>query len=146
MNLKRVALAGLAVFLVSQVIEYLIHGVWLQSMYLSLKQIWRPDMESKRWILGAVGFIVSFVFAYIFAKGYEGRGIMEGVRFGAVVGLFTALPSAYTTYVIFPIPYSLALTWFLAGMIQTILLGIVAALTYKPAEASTQARPVRARG
>jgi energy-converting hydrogenase Eha subunit A len=129
------------VYLVSQVLEYLIHGVWLQSTYLSLKQIWRPDMDSKMWIMWVVGFIVSFVFAYIFAKGYEGRGIMEGVRFGAVVGLLTALPSAYTTYAIFPIPYSLALSWFLAGMVEAIVLGIVAALVYKPA---VQARPVRA--
>jgi hypothetical protein len=39
---------------------------------------------------------------------------------------------AYGTYMIIPIPYFLALEWFLYGTAQVVLLGAVAAAVYKP--------------
>ena len=50
-----------------------------------------------------------------------------------VIGLFTSIPFAYGTYVMIPIPYSLALQWFIFGLLETIVLGIVVALIYRPA-------------
>jgi len=132
-NIKRFVAASLAVFVVSQILDFLIHGVILKATYESLKQLWRPDMESKMWIMYLVGFITSFLFTYIFVKGYEGKGILEGVRFGVVIGLFTSIPMAYGTYAMIAIPYSLALQWFAYGMVETIVMGIVVALVYKPA-------------
>jgi len=132
-NIKRFVAASLAVFVVSQILEFLVHGVILKATYESLKHLWRPDMESKMWIMYLVGFITSFLFTYIFVKGYEGKGILEGVRFGVIIGLFTSIPMAYGTYVMIAIPYSLALQWFIYGMVETIVMGIVVALVYKPA-------------
>lgn len=134
MNVKRYFAATLAVFIVSVALGYLVHGVILQSTYASIQGVWRPDVLSKMWINSVNYFILSFVFVYLFVKGYEGRGIMEGVRFGLLMGLIFAIPAAYGTYVIVPIPYYLALEWFLYGMAQTLILGIVAAAIYRPAE------------
>ena len=133
MNIKRFVAASLAVFVVSQILEFLIHGVLLKATYDSLKHLWRPDMQSKMWIVSLVGFITSFLFTYIFVRGYEGKGILEGVRFGVIIGLFTSIPMAYGMYMMIAIPYSLALQWFVYGMAEAIVLGIVAALIYKPA-------------
>ena len=132
MNVKRFIVASLAVYAVSLALGYLVHGVILRATYDSLKNVWRPDMPSKMWIEWLDGFIVSFLFTYIFTKGYQGKGIMEGLRFGLVIGLFVSIPMAYGTYMIIPIPYSLALEWFLYGTAQAILLGAVAAAVYKP--------------
>jgi len=132
MNVKRFIAASLAVFLVSQALSYLIHGVILTAAYEATKSIWRQDMQSKMWIESVNGLITAFLFTYIFIKGYEGKGIMEGVRFGLIVGLFVSIPMAYGTYVIIPIPYYLALEWFLYGTAVVILMGITAALIYKP--------------
>lgn len=135
MNLKRYIAASLAVFVVSLVLGYLIHGVILKSTYDSMAGVWRPDMQSKLWIEWLVGFLTSFLFVYIFAKGYEDKGMLEGVRFGLIIGLFVSIPMAYGTYVIVAIPYYLALEWFLYGTASWILMGITAALVYKPAGA-----------
>src|SRR5216683_2990035 len=105
MNVKRFIAASLAVYVVSLALGYLIHGVLLRATYDSLKSVWRPDMQSKMWIEWLDGFLVSFLFTYIFTKGYEGKGIMEGVRFGLIAGLFISIPMAYGTYMIIPIPY-----------------------------------------
>ncbi len=133
MNVKRYLAASVAVFIGAQVLEYLIHNVILRSLYEETKHLWRPDMESKMWIMWVVGLITSFLFVYIFSMGYERKGIMEGFRFGLVIGLFTALPMGYGTYVVIPIPYELAFKWFLYGTAEAIVLGIIAALVYKPA-------------
>ena len=41
---------------------------------------------------------------------------MTGIRFGFLIGLFFTIPMSYNWYVILPIPYHLALRWFLFGM------------------------------
>jgi uncharacterized PurR-regulated membrane protein YhhQ (DUF165 family) len=133
MNVKRFIAASLAVYVVSLALGYLIHGVILRATYDSLKNVWRPDMQSKLWIEWLDGLLVSFLFTYIFTKGYQAKGIMEGVRFGLIMGVFVSIPVSYGTYMIIPIPYYLALEWFLYGTAETILLGAVAAAVYKPA-------------
>jgi hypothetical protein len=130
MKWKAFLIASLCVFVASQALDYLIHNMVLGPTYEALKHIWRPDMESKMWIMPVVGGIWAVLFTMIFIKGYEGRGLMEGVRFGLLIGLFWAIPMAYGSYAVYPIPYSLAFQWFLYGTMETILLGIVVALVY----------------
>jgi hypothetical protein len=57
---------------------------------------------------------------------------IEGVRFGAIVGVLLSVPMAYGLYALLPVPYSLALQWFLCGFIEAVLLGLVAAAVYRP--------------
>jgi uncharacterized PurR-regulated membrane protein YhhQ (DUF165 family) len=134
MNIKRLIVASIAVFILFQVLDFIIHGVILRSTYETLKDVWRPDMMAKMWIMYIVSFIFSFLFVYVFTKGYEGRGIAEGIRYGILIGLLVNICVFYQ-YVVYPVPFSLALQWFIYGMIEFILCGIVAALIYKPKEA-----------
>lgn len=133
MNWKRILLTAAAVYVGYQILSILIHAVWLAPVYGSLAEVWRPEAEmmSKQWIMFVTSAFFAFFFAYIFARGYEGKGWQEGARFGAIIGLFVGVPAAYDAYAIYPIPYSLALKWFLSGFGATVLLGIVAALVYK---------------
>jgi hypothetical protein len=135
MNVKRYLLASLAVFVTGLVLEFLIHNVILKATYEPLKHLWRPDMESLMWIGPVMGVVMSLLLTYIFTKGYEGKGIMEGVRFGVVLGLFAMAPMALGTYMMIAIPVSLAVEWFVFGMIEYIVFGIVLAAVYKPASA-----------
>lgn len=130
---KRFWMTFVAVYVVYQVLGYLIHQVWLAPTYAATASLWRPEaeMQSKMWIMFVTSAVWSFVFTFIFARGYEGKGVGEGVRYGLLIGLFTALPMAYDNYVVLPIPYELALKWFLAGTAASIVLGIVASLIYR---------------
>jgi hypothetical protein len=40
--------------------------------------------------------------------------------------------SVYGQYTVYPIPYYLALQWFLYRLVQALILGAAAALVYKP--------------
>ena len=138
LNWKKLWITVAVIYVVNQVMGYLIHAVWLGETYASLAHIWRPEAEmmAKQWIMFVTAAVYCFFFVYLFAKGCEGKGVAEGVRFGAIIGLFVGVFSAYDWYVILPIPYSLALKWFLSGMVVTIIMGIVAALVYKPRSSS----------
>ena len=89
-------------------------------------------MDQKMWIFFVTGAIWTVIFTYIFVRGREGKGIMEGIRYGVLMGVFYNLTVAYDSFVIYPIPYSLALQWALGGIAITTIAGVVAALVYKP--------------
>lgn len=74
--------------------------------------------------------IVAYFLSLVFTKGYEGKGIGEGVRFGLFMGLIVATPMAYATYATMPITYSLALQWFLYGIIQYVIYGVILAAVH----------------
>jgi hypothetical protein len=133
---KKLLIAFVAVYVVGQIMGYLIHQVWLMETYASLASVWRPEAEmaSKMWIMFVTAATWSFFFCYVFARGYEGKGLAEGARYGAIIGLFFGISNAYDGYVIYPIPYSLALKWFLSGLAYCVVQGIVAAALYKPAK------------
>ncbi len=73
------------------------------------------DMASKVWIIGLVDLITVFPFA---TKGYEGKGIMEGVNYGAIARVLIGRSMSYGLCAVLPIPHSLALKWFLCGLVS----------------------------
>jgi hypothetical protein len=76
--------------------------------------------------------VFAFFFTFIFAKGYERKGLMEGIRFGVYMALFTFFVASFEQFIVYPIPYQLVWYWILAGLVQSVLMGVVAALVYKP--------------
>ncbi len=138
MNTKRWIITSLVVFVAAVILDYLIHVVLLSGAYEATSHLWRSEQEmgSMMWMMWLSSLVWAFIFVYIFAKGYEGRGVMEGVRFGLLIGVFFSLPMALGSYASMPMPFSLAVGWFVYGVIETIILGILAALIYKPASAT----------
>lgn len=138
MNSKRFWIAFVVVFVILEATSYLIHGVILGPTYESegIKEVFRSaeEMSANMWIMWVTDIIWAFFFTFIFVKGYENKGIMEGIKYGIYMGIFFSLVIAYQNYTVLPIPYSLALQWFIYGLIQCIILGIVAAAIYKPKE------------
>ena len=129
---KKLWIGFIVVFILMSVLSFLTHGVILASKYKSdeMKNLWRPDMMSKMWIYYLVYVFVSFFFTLIFSYGYEGKGVIEGIRYGVYMGFLMGIPMGYSTYAMFPIPYSIALQWFLYALIQYIILGAVVAAIY----------------
>lgn len=128
--MKKVLLGALAVFVTLSVLDYIIHSIILASAYEATKSIWRPDMMSLMWVFSVVSLIGSFFFSLIFSKGYEGKGIIEGVRYGLYIGIWMSAGMAYGTYGMIAIPYSMAIQWFLYGILEYIAAGVVIALVF----------------
>lgn len=135
---KKLWMGVVAVFVAMEIIMFVIHGVILSSTYESIQGVWRADMESLMWIYHVLAVIGAFFFTFVFSKGYEGKGIMEGVRYGLYIGIWMSSGMAYGSYAMINIPYSLALQWFLYGIVEYIIYGVILAMIYgmKPKEAA----------
>ena len=133
MNTKKWVIASLVIFVVDQILSYLFHGVFMSGVYEQTAHLWRPleEMNRMMWMGWVSGLVWSFLFVYIFAKGYENKGIIEGVRFGALIGVFFGLPMSLGTYISMPITGGIATAWFIYTVVDTIILGILAAVLYK---------------
>lgn len=129
---KKVIPGFIAVYVVMSLLNFLIHNVMLRETYMGLVNsgLMRSEAEGTMWIYFVTALVVAFFFTLIFSKGYEGKGIGEGVRFGLYAGLFMATPFAYDSYASYPVPYSLALQWFIYTLIEYVILGITVAAVF----------------
>ena len=132
MSKKRYVIMSIIVWVIFFLIELFEHVTILGSSY-SLHAEFMRTGGSDVMVLNVVGgLIFSFLFCYIFIKGYEGKGIMEGVRFGIIIGAFIWLPKMIFDYANFNFPGSWPLIWFIFGVIASVIGGIISALIYRP--------------
>jgi hypothetical protein len=132
-NFARVAAGALVGWIVYLGLSPLVNNVLLADLYAQHAGVFRPQSEMNlAFGLGAtlVGF---FVFAYAYAKGYEGgKGAVEGLRFGVVVGLLLATFSVAWNYVVLPVSGTLAAAWMIDVIVEMAIYGAVVGLVYKP--------------
>jgi len=82
MNYKKLACGFGAVFVTFFVMEWLIHGVWLNSTYEATASLWRPKEEMGNYMAYMIGgkILVALFFAWIFLHGYTGKGMFRAKR------------------------------------------------------------------
>ena len=134
MNKKRFIIASIVIFVAILLLDMLEHGVVLMRAYEETTSLWRENMNTLMWIMWLGNIVFSFLFVFIFIKGYENKGISEGIRFGIIIGLLINVAGIFSQYVIYPLPFLMALQWFVYGMIRFVIYGVLTALIYKPAK------------
>jgi hypothetical protein len=133
MNIPRLLLAIVVGFVLVFGTDFLIHGIWLQPDYDATKALWRPEAEMETrmaWMFFAQ-FICAGSFMVVWALGFAGRSVGTGILVGLVLGLFEQV-WAIVNFVVMPMPGELAAKWFVSGLAQVVLLGVAAALIYRP--------------
>lgn len=125
-------LGFVVVFVVLEILMYLVDGWILAKAYMSVN-VWRPDMMSLMWVYHVLTVITAFFFTLVFSKGFENKGLMEGIRYGFYIGVWLSSGMAYGTYAMIQIPYSLALQWFIYGIIEYMIAGLALAAVYREA-------------
>ncbi|HJY85794.1 MAG TPA: hypothetical protein VKE24_03055 [Candidatus Acidoferrales bacterium] len=137
MEPKKFLAAVVVGYIILMGLAFLIHGVWLMPVYQQYATIWRLEeaMRHKMWINWVGQLLFTVVFAWVYTRGVEDKPwVGQGIRYGLLMTLFVVIPSVCAEYVVYPIPYTLALEWMLAGAVQLLVLGvIVAGFCRKPA-------------
>jgi hypothetical protein len=128
---KKLWIGFVVVFVLVLALDYIINNYLMMSTYAQVSNLWRPMEEMKWGLIVVCQLFFAFFFTLIFSKGYEAKGVWEGVRYGFYVSMMVHVPGAYMTYATMPVPYSLALQWFLYGSAETIIAGIALALVFK---------------
>lgn len=134
MNMKRFVIACGAVFIFIFVYEWLFHGVLLRELYAQMPTLWRAQAEMRgyfHWlVIGQLWLAV--LFCLIFVKGYENKGLAEGVRYGLLIGLLFIGPDMIF-YAVQPLPAKLIVDWSIGGLLEMIIGGAIVAAIYRPA-------------
>jgi len=118
------------VFVVLAILDTLTNTVLLSGVYAETASLWRPEADIKLGVIIVSWLFVAFFFTLIFSKGYQGKGILEGVRYGLYITGLVSIPMAYMTYATMPVPYGLTFQWWVYSGITYVIMGSALALIY----------------
>jgi hypothetical protein len=124
---KRTLFAGVAVFVLWAVLDFVQHGLILASSYEATAELWRPmeEMMDWMWLTYSVTLILALVFALIYSRYFGSKRMSDPLLYGFLWGLAFGISMGYGTYSVQPILYSMALVWFLAWIVKGVLGGWV---------------------
>lgn len=122
---KRIVLAVLAVFVAWSVMDFVMHGLILGQTYKDTAQLWRPEAEMKMGLIHLVVLISAAVFVCLYAFFVGKKSVATAVKFGLLFGLGAGISMGYGTYAVLPMPYHIALTWFLGTVAETTVAGLL---------------------
>jgi hypothetical protein len=135
-NIRRFVLASLAIFVFALLWNGVVHLVVLRSADAILSTIGRPAAQRSLWLslLSTLALAMLFVWSYARAArlGTMREGLTHGIFFGVLAGLLVDV----NQYVLYPVPASLALSWFGFGMIEFCIYGVLAAWFYQAGDAA----------
>jgi hypothetical protein len=137
-NLIRLFLAALAAFVVYFAFGFLTFGMLpaLKSEFLKYPAIYRSQeaIKSVMPIGMAAMFVAMLALTWIYSLLYKGgSGLIEGARFGVLIGLFCVCSFVIHNYVNLNIGGRLTIAQSLAYFVEWVVVGIAIGLVYRPA-------------
>lgn len=137
MNYARLALAAVVATVVDACYGVTVYGMVLHGEFEKYPAVYRAGDAGQAYLPLMFGglFVAIVVVAMIYAKGYEGgSGLVEGLRFGLMLGVFVFLAFGGVNYGVLNIGRRLALYAAVAGLVEWTIIGLVIGLMYKPSQ------------
>ncbi|GAA3932686.1 hypothetical protein [Luteimonas lutimaris] len=128
---KRFWVCGLVMSVAALLLGFVIHGLLLAPDYAALGPMFRSDDDGRHyahWMVLA-HVLIGFAMTWIYAQGFsEGRAsLLQGLRFGVAMALFSTIPGYLIYYAVQPLPGGLVARQLVLGTIATVLLGLLVA-------------------
>jgi hypothetical protein len=140
MSYSRIALAALGATVAYFVLGGILFGAVpsLQKEFMKYPAVFRAQDDMKRVMpIGMISILVAIlVVAVLYAMAYPaGGGVLDGARFGALIGVFAVCGFALHNHMILNIGIKLTVGQALAYFVQWLVVGIAISLVYAPATA-----------
>jgi len=137
-NYPRIILAGLAAWVASIALGYLINDIWLFRLYQANAWAFRrpSDIATLVWMGLGAQLLACLAFALAYAKGFEGSGstIGEGIRYGLIVAIIVDGFAVVWNYVTEPIATRLGVLELIARVGEFGVYGAVVGSIYRRRE------------
>ena len=132
-NIPRFALSVIAAFILIFLTDWVWHGMVMADLYAETPQLWRGEMEMSDYFIFMLvtQLVLAKWLALVYTRNHEGKGLMEGLRYGFWMGGLAAV-LAIQSYAYLPVPVMVPVLWAVGYMIQFMLVGVVIAKLYKP--------------
>jgi len=130
--MKRLILSCVVVFVLVFFYEWIFHGLVLKDMYLQTASFWRPEEEMFTYFpwLTFGQFSFAILFCILYARSKPQGGVMDGLRYGILMGLF-ASSTYYIWYAVSPYPLTLIAAWVVGETLVFVLAGAVLGFMYR---------------
>lgn len=140
MNTKRYLAASLGVAVLIFFYGWLVHGYLLADFWSEqmVEGAMRPQGEEVMWAIIASCLLQGLALAFIFVKGYQAKGIMEGFRFGLLIAWFI-IAIYFLHYALSPMEPVALVTGMIADGLMYVIAGVILAALYKEAPMSAGA-------
>lgn len=122
---KRIIGAIVVIFIAVEAVDFLINGVLLKEAYAATASLWRPEAEMKMGLMFVVTLIFIVSFVLIYALFFKEKTVKNGFLYGLIFGIGTGVSMGYGSYCFMPLPYYLALSWFLGSVVELTLAGLI---------------------
>ena len=137
MNWLRIGLAAVGAFIAYFLVGGLAFGLVpsLKREFLKFPAVYRPaEGQMSHMPVGmAAMFVGIFSLAVLYAAGYRGAsGLLEGARFGALIGVFAIGAFVVHNYVNLNIGLMITLQQAVAYFTEWVVVGVVIGLIYRP--------------
>jgi hypothetical protein len=138
MNYSRIALAALGATVAYFVLGGILFGALpsLRKEFMKYPAVYRTQDDMKRVMpMGMISILVAiFVVAVLYAMAYPaGGGVLDGARFGALIGVFAVCGFALHNHMMLNIGIKLTVGQAISYFVQWLGVGIVISLIYAPA-------------
>ncbi|MDH3590080.1 MAG: hypothetical protein OEQ74_11825, partial [Gammaproteobacteria bacterium] len=92
MNTQKYVIASIAAGAWIFFYGFIVNAILLSDFWAANgnPDLMRPEGQEIMWAIVVSCFLQGFALAFIFVKGYENKGIVEGLRFGLLVAWFVA--------------------------------------------------------
>jgi hypothetical protein len=124
-NMVRIILAILAVFVAWSALDFIIHGVILAAPYQATAQLWRPMNQMKMTFLHVTTLIAAIIFVILYVRLISPKNIIRGLEYGLLFGLASGVPMGLGTYSVMPIPLYMAIVWLIGMVVEMALGGVI---------------------
>jgi len=134
MNYGRLVAAALAGTVVDAVYGFLIYGMLLSGEFGRYPAVYRPNDAPPVFLMTMFAgiFVAMLAAVVIYSKGIESTGgAAEGVRFGALLGVFVGILFSSISYGTLNIGRKLTAMVAVAGIVEWILVGTVIGVVYR---------------
>ena len=132
MNVKKFALAALAVGVVVNIYDFVVHTQLLAGVYSRMSEFLKPDASIP--LLVVADFVAAIVFVWFYDKTRNSfsAGVKGGLTFGLYAGVFLNFPTWLLAQMLIKgFSYELAWTWILVGFVWCLIAGAVAGFIYQ---------------
>lgn len=119
---------GIILFLLGWLIYGMLLAEYLRPYYSFMQ---RPDYDMKIWAFAVASFIQAFFLYIIYKHGYKGgSSLIEGFKFGTIIGLFTSIPYILFTWGGMKVSYKGVIPDGIAVFIMMLIAGIFTAFIH----------------
>lgn len=142
MSWKRMLMSVVLVLVTKAAVGAVFFGLVFTAVQEGASTAFRAEGTENHGI-AMVGYVAwSLAFSFVFARGFEKRGWLEGVRFGLIVWLLYFVPMTLGIYGYFIVSSEWTFFALISGLAESLACGSVAALVFRNTPAATKGATV----